>query len=103
MVLGVVGRRQVQIVGYNPGHDGAFVELQDGRLVASVEAEKDSNYRYTPLGSRELVDAFARLDGPPDVRSEEHTSELQSRGHRVCRLLPEKKKNQQYATTSTKT
>ena len=57
----------MKIVGYNPGHDGAFVELQDGRLVASVEAEKDSNYRYTPLGSRELVDAFARLDGPPDV------------------------------------
>src|SRR5690625_6506889 len=25
-------------------------------------------------------------------RSEEHTSELQSRGHRVCRLLLEKKK-----------
>src|SRR5439155_25347678 len=34
--------------------------------------------------------------GPPDARSwcrsEEHTSELQSRGHLVCRLLPEKKK-----------
>src|SRR5439155_15531688 len=32
---------------------------------------------------------------PPDVRkrSEEHTSELQSRGHLVCRLLLEKKKN----------
>src|SRR5690625_4067584 len=27
----------------------------------------------------------------PDDRSEEHTSELQSRGHLVCRLLPEKK------------
>src|SRR5207253_297056 len=27
------------------------------------------------------------------VRSEEHTSELQSRGHLVCRLLLEKKKN----------
>src|SRR5690625_6072573 len=26
-------------------------------------------------------------------RSEEHTSELQSRGHLVCRLLREKKKN----------
>src|SRR5690625_8029993 len=25
------------------------------------------------------------------VRSEEHTSELQSRGHLVCRLLPDKK------------
>src|SRR5207253_4434930 len=33
-------------------------------------------------------------DGPFDVgRSEEHTSELQSRGHLVCRLLLEKKKN----------
>src|SRR5215510_7360691 len=28
----------------------------------------------------------------PDRRSEEHTSELQSRGHLVCRLLLEKKK-----------
>src|SRR5439155_17378230 len=28
----------------------------------------------------------------PRVRSEEHTSELQSRGHLVCRLLLEKKK-----------
>src|SRR5437870_8273076 len=28
----------------------------------------------------------------PIVRSEEHTSELQSRGHLVCRLLLEKKK-----------
>src|SRR5690625_5910711 len=29
-------------------------------------------------------------------RSEEHTSELQSRGHLVCRLLLEKKKKRQY-------
>src|SRR5207253_10423502 len=29
---------------------------------------------------------------PPECRSEEHTSELQSRGHLVCRLLLEKKK-----------
>src|SRR5207253_9611813 len=28
-----------------------------------------------------------------ELRSEEHTSELQSRGHLVCRLLLEKKKN----------
>src|SRR5690625_6695166 len=31
---------------------------------------------------------------PPCERSEEHTSELQSRGHLVCRLLLEKKKKQ---------
>src|SRR5207253_6847338 len=34
---------------------------------------------------------FARS---PSRRSEEHTSELQSRGHLVCRLLLEKKKNE---------
>src|SRR5206468_10322020 len=35
------------------------------------------------------------VNGSPavqDVRSEEHTSELQSRSDLVCRLLPEKKK-----------
>src|SRR3712207_7005877 len=31
---------------------------------------------------------------PGSVRSEEHTSELQSRQYLVCRLLLEKKKNQ---------
>src|SRR5439155_13299537 len=33
-----------------------------------------------------------RRDGLGGIRSEEHTSELQSRGHLVCRLLLEKKK-----------
>src|SRR2546429_5019947 len=32
-------------------------------------------------------------DGSGEKRSEEHTSELQSRLHLVCRLLLEKKKN----------
>src|SRR2546422_5309137 len=51
------------------------------------------------LGALEVValgDLFGRLvDGVIDlleVRSEEHTSELQSRLHLVCRLLLEKKK-----------
>src|SRR5690625_2178965 len=34
----------------------------------------------------------AAADAASKVRSEEHTSELQSRGHLVCRLLLEKKK-----------
>src|SRR5437660_7376535 len=34
-------------------------------------------------------------------RSEEHTSELQSRGHLVCRLLLEKKKNTRTSTRRT--
>src|SRR5690625_5565461 len=32
-----------------------------------------------------------RMHTPSDARSEEHTSELQSRGHLVCRLLLETK------------
>src|SRR2546422_4488052 len=36
--------------------------------------------------------ARATLRGPAPTRSEEHTSELQSRLHLVCRLLLEKKK-----------
>src|SRR5207253_7960896 len=35
-------------------------------------------------------------------RSEEHTSELQSRGHLVCRLLLEKKKKKQKTTNNRK-
>src|SRR5437870_10691839 len=33
-------------------------------------------------------------------RSEEHTSELQSRGHLVCRLLLEKKKQKQHSSNA---
>src|SRR3989442_3014262 len=36
----------------------------------------------------------ARARTPSSSRSEEHTSELQSRPHLVCRLLLEKKKHQ---------
>src|SRR2546422_815936 len=48
-----------------------------------------------------VTDAQGRFDAPGlynitlyPVRSEEHTSELQSRLHLVCRLLLEKKKKQ---------
>src|SRR2546422_3534956 len=41
---------------------------------------------------------FCEWKGPPEKppRSEEHTSELQSRLHLVCRLLLEKKKKNDY-------
>src|SRR6266702_8687405 len=38
---------------------------------------------------------FVTRIAAPCFRSEEHTSELQSRGHLVCRLLLEKKKQKQ--------
>src|SRR2546422_6912725 len=44
--------------------------------------------RRTPSTARQRVPPHQ----PPCTRSEEHTSELQSRLHLVCRLLLEKKK-----------
>src|SRR5690625_6517322 len=51
-----------------------------------------------PRSSSDYIDLAQRFetllisDVPAMSRSEEHTSELQSRGHLVCRLLLEKKK-----------
>src|SRR5439155_6724011 len=45
-------------------------------------------------GGRGRTSSIFRMMAEPRIsRSEEHTSELQSRGHLVCRLLLEKKKN----------
>src|SRR5437660_10687057 len=45
-----------------------------------------------PRRARHLDEGGLRhVAGPVRRRSEEHTSELQSRGHLVCRLLLEKK------------
>src|SRR5947208_12250066 len=45
---------------------------------------------------RLAADSRLAIEAPPTaLRSEEHTSELQSPDHLVCRLLLEKKKNNQ--------
>src|SRR5690625_6484248 len=50
------------------------------------------NTHETP--ARCACTGWVKATGSPSmlIRSEEHTSELQSRGHLVCRLLLEKKK-----------
>src|SRR3989442_4696886 len=45
------------------------------------------------LGVGVVIRGESGIGYPPCCRSEEHTSELQSRPHLVCRLLLEKKKN----------
>src|SRR5207253_10880118 len=52
-----------------------------------------------------LIDSSTCWASCCNWRSEEHTSELQSRGHLVCRLLLEKKKKNRirYITTIAKT
>src|SRR5207253_5358711 len=50
-----------------------------------------------------VADVHDRMPEFGFVRSEEHTSELQSRGHLVCRLLLEKKKKKTNITISKRT
>src|SRR5690348_17962015 len=50
------------------------------------------------LGSPPDADSHAYVQDKEDRRSEEHTSELQSPVHLVCRLLLEKKKKQKNNT-----
>src|SRR5690625_6629625 len=67
------------------------------RSVRSSPVNLSSGLRMYPtkVGRREKkkLQYFPVVPLSSDTRSEEHTSELQSRGHLVCRLLLEKKKN----------
>src|SRR5947208_10449671 len=53
---------------------------------------RDPDHRLSQGRRRQAAGLCARDRGGRDRRSEEHTSELQSPDHLVCRLLLEKKK-----------
>src|SRR3712207_7168855 len=72
-----------------PDRDGAGEGLGDLRQAVGKQRRYDA---LDPLGLQLPTRAFAELAGRQE-RSEEHTSELQSRQYLVCRLLLEKKKN----------
>src|SRR5690554_7602086 len=57
-----------------------------GIVVAQAVLPLFSSFRWSG------VLPWTTIHGSGDIRSEEHTSELQSRPHLVCRLLLEKKK-----------
>src|SRR3989442_3142956 len=72
-----------------------YTTLFRSLLHDEVQPEGQRPRRVAP-GVRRHPPASARRDGGcrrTPGRSEEHTSELQSRPHLVCRLLLEKKKN----------
>src|SRR5207253_9649108 len=103
-----------QLLGRAPGGFGVeHAIVRDDALEAIGVAENPVNHVAAVTGTQRalavLVDEgigflsiieaehqiFERSAAPiavDGVRSEEHTSELQSRGHLVCRLLLEKKK-----------
>ncbi len=55
------------ILSFKEGHDGAVVALEDGELLFSLEAEKDSYPRYDRLTADLLLRAAERLDRHPDA------------------------------------
>lgn len=57
----------MKIISYNPGHDGAIAYLKNGHLLVSIEAEKNSNYRYSPISSHDVFNALGELEEMPDV------------------------------------
>src|SRR2546429_5663324 len=68
--------------------DGRGVGRYDAALLRTNTGGKGLHWRLKPLP---LLPRVLLRQVP--FRSEEHTSELQSRLHLVCRLLLEKKKN----------
>src|SRR5690625_6690928 len=78
------------------------LEIDRDRYIVS----KGDEEFHLPKKEFELLYYLASKKGKVrnrQTRSEEHTSELQSRGHLVCRLLLEKKKTKKKANKIKKT
>ena len=71
---------KVILVG-NLGADPEIRRTQDGRPIANLRIATSESWRDKNSGERRERTEWHR------VRSEEHTSELQSRRNLVCRLL----------------
>src|SRR5207253_7191901 len=74
-------------IALTTGGRGAFLSMSAERL--SSEVAMSDNRKITISSSLTAAHNAMRVTGrgSPALRSEEHTSELQSRGHLVCRLL----------------
>src|SRR5690625_5315867 len=76
-----------------------LISILGGRFLSSNNLQSMGN-QVAEFGLLALAMGLSMLLGGIDlsiVRSEEHTSELQSHGHLVCRLLLEKT-NKKYST-----
>src|SRR5258708_27266703 len=72
-----------------PLEDVWYPEVTDNRITATCRESSERNVELHVCIARIRSEARCRFAG---TRSEEHTSELQSPDHLVCRLLLEKKK-----------
>src|SRR5690625_3722678 len=73
-----------------PGGEGQMLHVAIGGEPDQLDPNKTSSYFSFEVLENvydTLVETDENLEMQPALRSEEHTSELQSRGHLVCRLL----------------
>src|SRR5690625_5897121 len=66
----------------------------DAVMMGSMFSGVDESPGETIIYESRKYKSYRGMGSLGAMRSEEHTSELQSRGHLVCRLLLEKKKYQ---------
>src|SRR5690625_6359043 len=67
----------------------------------SIIPIKSCHFKRSAIDFHHFFDRCSNMNGSAYMpRSEEHTSELQSRGHLVCRLLLEKKKRNNNITNN---
>src|SRR3712207_8354323 len=74
-------------------------EPKNAQILSDVLHEVTGHELAVAFAVGEPTEADDAEDGPAS-RSEEHTSELQSRQYLVCRLLLEKKKNSKIRPTN---
>src|SRR5690625_3176867 len=84
------------VVGSNDDENLITYDLEEVPI-QEVVADAET---YPFFGEKKLIFATNPVFLKAKPRSEEHTSELQSRGHLVCRLLLEKKKKTKIQNTS---
>src|SRR5687767_15382172 len=80
-----VGKEAKDMLGRTPGNIVAIRPMKDGVIADFTVTEKMLTDLIRKAHSRKVL-------VHPRIRSEEHTSELQSLAYLVCRLLLEKKK-----------
>src|SRR2546422_7789202 len=67
---------------------------------AAILAIAATRKQFVPIDGQPVIRDLMTMTMSTDHRSEEHTSELQSRLHLVCRLLLEKKKQKIHCYTT---
>src|SRR5260221_7667006 len=119
--------RRIRFDGKDSKNDGPKTKRQETKARSKLRHYKDRRFDRAEM---ELIDSHAHIDaeqfaedrdamlerargagvttlvaigtGPGPIRSEEHTSELQSHSDILCRLLLEKKKKPSSRTTTMK-